>query len=121
MAAADQEGAPAAINPQEAPGVDVVSLGVDVVSTYLGEEWARWSGSSFAAALVSGAIAAGTVPGRVPAPEAWAALAKDMIDLPNDPEAEPATVEGPAVVKAPRPKWLRLDDPAQRQQKLAAD
>ncbi len=121
VAAADEDGRLAAFNPEGAPWVDVVSLGVGVVSTYLGDQWARWSGSSFAAALVSGAIAAGTVPGRVPAPEAWAALAKDMIDLPNDPGAEPATVGGPAVVKAPRPKWLRLDDPAQRQQKLAAD
>jgi succinate dehydrogenase/fumarate reductase flavoprotein subunit len=35
------------------------------------EGWARWDGSSFAAALVSGAIAARTVPGRVPAQQAW--------------------------------------------------
>jgi hypothetical protein len=38
--------------------------------------WAEWDGSSFAAALVSGAIAARTKPGRVPARQAWQDLLK---------------------------------------------
>jgi subtilisin family serine protease len=39
--------------------------------------YARWSGTSFAAAKVSGAVAASTVPGRVTPREAFAALLAD--------------------------------------------
>lgn len=47
----------------EAPWVDVMSYGVDVLSTAVAPlhdqaEFARWSGTSFAAAAVSGALAA---------------------------------------------------------------
>ena len=38
--------------------IDIWARGVDVVSTYLDGGWARWSGTSAAAAQVSGAIAA---------------------------------------------------------------
>lgn len=85
--AADGEGRAAAFTPADVPWVDVLAPGVDVVSTFLhgpvrlgaagGSDpadfggWATWSGTSFAAGLLSGAIAAGTVPGRVPARQAW--------------------------------------------------
>jgi subtilisin family serine protease len=65
----------------DAPWVDVLAPGVDLKSTFLPrtckkddngvvkeeefpEGWATWSGTSFAAGLVSGAIAAAADPGR---------------------------------------------------------
>lgn len=91
VGAAHRDGSPTPITPRNAPWIDVCAPGMDVLSTYLsgsvtvtksdgtaGKEtfsgWARWTGSSFAAALVSGAIAARTVPGRVPARQAWECL-----------------------------------------------
>jgi hypothetical protein len=88
VGAAHRDGFPTPITPRNAPWIDVCAPGIDVLSTYLTGSvtvtdsggsavkekftgWARWTGSSFAAALVSGAIAAGTVPGRVPARQAW--------------------------------------------------
>lgn len=70
----------------ERPWVDVVVRGTDVRSTFIdrvrasayvqsfGQGWAEWSGTSFSAALVSGAIAAGVDPGRVSGPQAAADL-----------------------------------------------
>lgn len=64
------------------PWVDVAARGVALRSTYLpvagpevspmsyGPGWAEWSGTSFSAALVTGAIGAGVDPGRFSAPEA---------------------------------------------------
>jgi hypothetical protein len=99
---------PAATTPQHVPWVDVYSTGEDVVSTFLegdvipalpDDEWktgrfspnketfagyARWSGSSFAAAKVTGAIAARTALGRVPAQVAWAQL-KEELGVRRDP------------------------------------
>ncbi|MBA8795722.1 hypothetical protein FHX74_003358 [Friedmanniella endophytica] len=81
VGAGDAEGRRAPFSPDQ-PWVDVLAPGVDVRSTYLRvvaggsapafDGWARWSGTSFAAALVTGAIAAGTDPGRVSAREALA-------------------------------------------------
>lgn len=75
VGAADEDGRIADFTP-DAPWVDILAKGIAVRSTYLekfagpdgGDEfdgWAEWDGTSFAAALVSGAIAAGTTPGRV--------------------------------------------------------
>jgi subtilisin family serine protease len=79
VGANDGHGQVAAFSPP-APWVDVTAPGVDVESTYLDAEvrlafpdgnktetfhgFARWEGTSFAAATVSGAIAANIGPGR---------------------------------------------------------
>jgi subtilisin family serine protease len=77
--------------PKDVPWIDVLVPGEDVVSTFLQGDvhvrdgdgtsitrsfggFASWSGTSFAAASVSGAVAARTEPGRVSAQQAWAEL-----------------------------------------------
>jgi membrane-anchored mycosin MYCP len=91
VGAADNQGGLAPFTPRDVPWIDVVSNGVGVSSTYLAgavdlpprsdgsnappfEGYAEWSGSSFAAALVSGAIAARTEPGYRSARRAWREL-----------------------------------------------
>ncbi len=97
VGATDNDGEPATFSPT-APWVDLLARGVDLISTYPDEVristaggtargtgettppteykggWAKWQGTSFAAALIAGAIAAGTAPGRVSA----AAAARDL-------------------------------------------
>lgn len=90
VGATDSDGAPAAFTPK-VPWIDFLAPGVKVRSTYLygnitGRDGnlieptftgrAEWSGSSFAAAAVSGAIAARTVRGKHSAFEAVDQLRK---------------------------------------------
>lgn len=84
VGAAKDDGSRATFSP-DAPWIDIHARGVALCSTYLAKAgdrsvefggWARWSGTSFAAALVSGAIAAATVPNRVSSREA----ARDILD-----------------------------------------
>jgi hypothetical protein len=86
----DASGSPSAFTPQHVEWIDAYANGEDVLSTYLTGKvlgdldddesgdyhgYARWSGTSFAAAKVSGAIAAQVKPGEVSAQRAWASLA----------------------------------------------
>ena len=116
VGAAEDDGALARFTPRDVPWMDVVSNGVQVSSTYLegtvdvpppkGEKdvsfkgFATWSGSSFAAALVSGAIAARTKPGSVSARRAWQQLLEER--------AIATTTKEPA--SAPDPPFLPLLD-----------
>jgi hypothetical protein len=97
VGSADAYGVLSWFSPREVPWIDVLAPGEQVGSTFLqgrvdgidaaptsssGDTpgfngFAAWTGSSFAAALVSGAIAARTVPGQRPAREAWRTLLEE--------------------------------------------
>jgi membrane-anchored mycosin MYCP len=75
VGAATEAGELADFSP-DAPWIDVHARGVDLTSTYLDAAvtekgpvqfhgWAQWKGSSFAAALVTGAVARGASPNRI--------------------------------------------------------
>jgi subtilisin family serine protease len=81
----------AAFTPRDAEWIDLVVDGVDLLSTYLTGDvevdpatkrsikfsgWARWSGTSFAAALASGKIAANVRPGQHTARDATRLIQK---------------------------------------------
>jgi membrane-anchored mycosin MYCP len=101
VGAATDEGEPASFTPLDKYWIDLLAPGEKVLSTYLDGDvllddktaepfggLARWSGSSFAAALVSGAIAAGMQPGRVTARQALqdirgAAVGDPTAELPD--------------------------------------
>jgi subtilisin family serine protease len=84
VGASDEHGRSAPFSPQ-APWVDILSPGTNVTSTFLDgpvrigtkstegsrtfKGFAAWSGTSFAAARVTGTIAAGVLPGRISARE----------------------------------------------------
>lgn len=86
VGACDRNGEIAKFTPHHAPWIDVLAPGVDVVSTYLSGNvdlekekkpfngYASWKGTSFAAAVLSGTIAADTVPSQRTAREAWEKL-----------------------------------------------
>lgn len=88
VGAADREGRRCSFTPTKAPWIDVLAPGYKEPSTFLsgtvavqpGKDtsfdtgFARWSGSSFAAGLVSGAVAAGMDSGRLSARDSWCAL-----------------------------------------------
>jgi len=114
--AADQEQS-ASFSP-DAPWVDVLAPSEDLTSTYIPSAkkdentrkaedfpggWAQWRGTSFAAALVSGTIAASTDPGRVSARAAMIDLLGSLPDskkLLKWPGAKVFRV--PQVMKAPQ-------------------
>jgi membrane-anchored mycosin MYCP len=110
-----------ASTPSDVEWIDVLAEGDKVTSTFLGaamvvplngsklkrrvkkfpNRFAKWSGTSFAAASVSGAIAARTVPGRVSAQQAWARMLDEVKSAPTN------TLAGPAE----KPYFLKLDAP----------
>lgn len=115
VGALDQAGQLAAFTPRPAPWIGLLAPGVGLVGSYIQGEVliehtdkdgklidgctkpftgkARWEGCSFAAGVVSGEIAARTVPGRRSAREALAELLapdpKREI-VPNGPDGQPA-------------------------------
>jgi membrane-anchored mycosin MYCP len=93
VGACDRDAEIAEFTPPNAPWIDFLAPGVDVVSTYLvgtvllGEDnredfhgFAEWTGTSFGAALITGTIAASTVPGRVTARQALDAMRRFVDD-----------------------------------------
>jgi len=93
VGALDETGEVASFSPT-APWVDVYAPGVRLVSTYLDDSFrvygndstptvtptgfARWSGTSFSAACVSGRVAAGIVPDEVDSRMSFAAVRETM-------------------------------------------
>ncbi|MGY1617398.1 S8 family peptidase [Geodermatophilus sp. SYSU D00691] len=101
VGAADRNGTRAALTPQGAPWIDILTTGTELVSTFLTGEvdvdltarkrrlekfkgFARWDGTSFAAALLSGAIAAEMSWTQESAPHAWRALAERAVPSNGD-------------------------------------
>ena len=84
VGSADSDGRVSPFTPQGVQWIDVRAPGDEVLSTFLNARvsghsrpftgYARWSGTSFAAASVSGAIAARTRPGRTSPQQAWTQL-----------------------------------------------
>jgi len=95
IGAATKSGTRAPFTPEDAHWIDAIAVGEKVVSTFVTANvnvaededgdadvrefkgWAAWSGTSFSAALVSGFIAAKTVPGQVSARQAWDEILSD--------------------------------------------
>ncbi len=80
VGAVDSDGRPADFSPN-VPWIDALAPGVGVVSTWgVNDEgvptFAQWNGTSFAAAVVSGAVAAKVGPGVDPM-QAWATICDD--------------------------------------------
>jgi len=103
VGAATTDGLPADFTPPNVHWIDAMAPGVKVVSTFVTASvnvaddddeppviepfhgWASWSGTSFAAALASGVIAAKTVPGQVSARQAWNMILDDARKGPSLP------------------------------------
>lgn len=98
VGATDKDGGRAAFSP-DAPWVDINARGEKLRSTYLmaagkksGDKpqefkgWAEWEGTSFAAALVSGAVAASTEPRRASSREAARSILDTLNNDSNVPE-----------------------------------
>ena len=103
VGALDQDGKEAPFNPQDAPYIRLMASGTGVTVAYLNGQvtikhhcqnavfkspfdgWATVSGTSYAAAIVTGEIARRTVPGRTTAREALDQLLRTHtpIDVPN--------------------------------------
>ena len=101
VGSADRDGVPSNFTPTNVEWIDVLAPGDMATSTFpTGHFWldahhksrgthfengyASWSGTSFAAAKVSGRIAARTVPGKVSAVQAWAEILDEMQRAPTN-------------------------------------
>lgn len=107
VGAATKAGAPTPFTPPDVLWIDAMAPGEKVVSTFVTASvnvaddedkapapkrfsgWASWSGTSFSAALVSGIIAANTVPGQVSARQAW----DEILDRAKKGKTRPPLVE----------------------------
>ena len=103
VGAATRAGGLAPFTPPDAQWIDAMAPGEEVVSTFVTASvnvaddedkapnlkpfrgWASWSGTSFSAALVSGYIAARTVPGKVSARRAWGDILSEARRKPPEP------------------------------------
>jgi membrane-anchored mycosin MYCP len=113
----DEKGQIAGFSP-ERPWIDVAARGTDLRSTFLdqvkpsayvqdfGQGWAEWSGTSFSAALVSGAIAAGVDPGRVSGRQAAADLLSTVARESPDGKELPASAPGRLALRIAG--WARM-------------
>ncbi len=110
VGAAFTDGSATPFTPPGAPWIDILAPGFELISTYLTGEvhftgqsaqpddvqlesfqgYARWSGTSFAAALVSGAIAAGVEPGRVTALASLARVRERAVQPPSPAGVRPS-------------------------------
>jgi subtilisin family serine protease len=93
VGSADSAGELSPFTPHQVQWIDVLAPGDRVLSTFLSYRvrghvepfsgYARWSGTSFAAASVSGAIAARTKPGVTSPRQAWARLQEEAQQVPG--------------------------------------
>jgi hypothetical protein len=93
VGSADAAGRLSPFTPHDVQWIDVLAPGDRVLSTFLSGRvsghstpfrgFARWSGTSFAAASVSGAIAARTQPGVTSPQQAWARMQEEARQVPD--------------------------------------
>lgn len=115
VGALDRGGAPAGFTPKHAPWISLMAPGTDLTVAYLDGDvliehkdirgaiiskltrnftgWATWSGTSLAAAIVTGEIAARTIRGRNTARQALDTLLHPRSDQPRN-EIRPHAPEG---------------------------
>jgi subtilisin family serine protease len=95
VGSASSDGHVSPFTPPDVQWIDVLAPGSEVLSTFLASRvtghsqpftgYARWSGTSFAAASVSGAIAARTRPGSRSPQQAWAQLQEEAQHVSGQP------------------------------------